>query len=64
MHSQEPGNYRGITLLSVVGKVFSNILIGACICSDVDLHVCVCGSAHCGCAVDGSVAMAVFIISC
>ena len=24
----------------------------------VDLHVCVCGSTHCGCMVNGSVAMA------
>ena len=32
--------------------------IGACICSNVDVHVCVCGSAHCGCVVNGSVAMA------
>ena len=26
--------------------------------SNVDLHVCVCGSTQCGCAVNGSVAMA------
>ena len=32
--------------------------ICACICSNVDLHVCVFGSAHCGCVVNGSVAMA------
>ena len=32
--------------------------ICACICSNVDLHVCVCGSAHCGCVVNGNVAMA------
>ena len=32
--------------------------IGACICSNVDLHVCMCGSAHCGCVVNGSIAMA------
>ena len=31
------------------------IAIGAC---DNDLHVNVCGSAHCGCMVNGSVAMA------
>ena len=31
---------------------------GACIGSNVDLHVCVCGSAHCGYVVNGSVAMA------
>ena len=28
-----------------------------CACN-VDLHVCVCGSAHCGCVVNGNVAMA------
>ena len=34
----------------------------ACICSNVDLHVhvCVCDSAHCGCVVNGSVAMVFF----
>ena len=32
--------------------------IGARICSNVDSHVCVCCSAHCGCIVNGSVAMA------
>ena len=32
--------------------------IGACICSKVDLHVRVCGSTHCGCVVNGSVANA------
>ena len=37
--------------------------IGACICSNVDLHVCVCGSAHCECVVNGSVAMAAEIKS-
>ena len=36
----------------------SSVKIGACICSNVDLHVCVCGSAHCGCMVNGSIAMA------
>ena len=37
----------------------SNDVIGACICSNDDLHVNVCGSAHCcGCGVNGSVAMA------
>ena len=36
----------------------SSYMIGACICSNVDLHVCVHGSAQCGCVVDGSVAMA------
>ena len=36
----------------------SNDVIGACICFNVDLHVCVCGSAQCGCVVNGSVAMA------
>ena len=46
-----------------VGTVFFeafDYVIGACICSHVDLHVCVCGSAHCGCVVNGSVAMAAF----
>ena len=32
-------------------------MIGACICSN-DVNVC--GSAHCGCVVNGSVAMAAF----
>ena len=32
-------------------------VIGACICSNDDLHVNVCGSAHCGCVVNGSVAI-------
>ena len=32
--------------------------IGECICSNVELHACVCGSTHCGCVVNGSVAMA------
>ena len=36
----------------------SSDVIGACICSNVHLHVCVCGSAQCGCVVDGSVALA------
>ena len=36
----------------------SNDVIGACLCSNVDLHVCVCGSAHCGHVVNGSVPMA------
>ena len=36
----------------------SNDVIGTHICSNLDLHVCVCGSAHCGCVVNGSVAMA------
>ena len=38
----------------------SSDVIGACtcICSNVDLHVCVCGSAHYGCMVNGSVVMA------
>ena len=36
----------------------SNDVIGAYICSNVDLHVCMFGSAHCGCVVNGSVAMA------
>ena len=41
------------------GKVsHSNDVIGACICSHVDLHLCVCGSARCECVVNGSVAMA------
>jgi hypothetical protein len=35
----------------------SNDVIGACICSN-DVNVC--GSAHCGCVVNGSVAMAAF----
>ena len=35
----------------------SNAVIGACICSN-DVNVC--GSAHCGCVVNGSVAMAAF----
>ena len=34
-------------------------MIGACICSN-DVNVC--GSAHCGCVVDGSVAMAAFLV--
>ena len=38
----------------------SNDVIGACISSNVDLHVNVCGSAHCGYVVNGSVAMAAF----
>ena len=33
----------------------SNDVIGACICSN-DVNVC--GSTHCGCVVNGSVAMA------
>ena len=32
-------------------------MIGACNCSNGDLHVNVCGSAHCGCVVNGSVAI-------
>ena len=32
--------------------------ICACICSNVDLHVCVCGSTYCGCVANGSVVMA------
>ena len=35
----------------------SSDVIGACICSN-DVNVC--GSAHCGCVVNGSVAMAAF----
>ena len=35
----------------------SNDVIGGCICSN-DVNVC--GSAHCGCMVNGSVAMAAF----
>ena len=36
----------------------SSDVIGACISSNVDLHVCVCGSTHCGCVVNGSAATA------
>ena len=32
--------------------------IGVCICSNGDLHVCVYGSTHYGCMVNGGVAMA------
>ena len=38
----------------------SNDVMGACICSNDDLHVNVCDSVHCGCVVNGSVAMAAF----
>ena len=31
-------------------------------CSNDDLYVNVCGSAHCGCVVNGSVAMAAFLV--
>ena len=41
----------------------SNDVIGACICSNDDVHVNVCGSAHCGCVVNGSVAMAAYTAS-
>ena len=37
----------------------SSDVIGACICSN-DVNVC--GSAHCGCVVNGSVAMAAFLV--
>ena len=37
-----------------------NDVIGACICSNDDLRVNVCGSAHCGCVVNGSVLMVAF----
>ena len=37
--------------------IHSNDVISACICSN-DVNVC--SSAHCGCVVDGSVAMAAF----
>ena len=42
----------------MVGMVshFTDV-IGACICSNVDLHVCVYGSTQCGCVVNGSVAI-------
>ena len=36
------------------------LVIGACICSNDDLHVNVCGSTHCRGVVNGSVAMAAF----
>ena len=36
----------------------SSDVIDTCICSNVDLHVLVCSSAHCGCVVNGSVDMA------
>ena len=36
----------------------SNYVIGGC--SNGDLHVKVCSSAHCGCVVKGSVAMVAF----
>ena len=35
------------------GKLTSDE-IDACNCSNVDLHVCVCGSAHCGSVVNCS----------
>ena len=44
------------------GKLsYSSDEIGACICSNVDLHVCVCTSAHWGYVVNGSVATAVVL---
>ena len=43
---------------STIGKLsHSNDVIGACICSN-DVNVC--GSAHFGCMVNGTVAMAAF----
>ena len=38
----------------------SNDVIGACICFNDDLHINVCSSTHCGCVVNGSVAVAAF----
>ena len=43
----------------VSGKLsHSSDEFGACICSNVDLHVRMCDSVHCGYVVNGSVAMA------
>ena len=39
----------------------SNDVIGASVCSNDDLHINVCSSTHCGCAVvNGIVAVAAF----
>ena len=35
---EDPGNYRGITLLSVVGKVFCKILNNQCLDKRGELH--------------------------
>ena len=41
-------------MLEMAGVMSGKLLeIGACICSYVDLHMCVCGSAHRGCVVNG-----------
>ena len=48
-------------MVGMAGVVHSNDVIGACICSNDDSHVNVCGSAHCGYVANGSVAMAAFI---
>ena len=39
-----------------------NDVTGACFCSNDDLHVSLCGSAYCGCVVNGSVDMAYYTV--
>ena len=59
MHALAPSlTPRGGSRNGRSGKLsHSSDVIGACICSN-DVNVC--GSAHCGCVVNGSVAMAAF----